>query len=50
MSLSPNILAAFDQIGMLDELKAISYPGGPCTILYEDLTVITKLEQMDTAE
>ena len=43
MSLSPNILAAFDQIGLLDELKDISYPGGPVTILYDNMEVIAKL-------
>ncbi|KAG0038842.1 hypothetical protein BGZ83_002975 [Gryganskiella cystojenkinii] len=50
MSLSPNILAAFDQIGLLDEIKSISYPADTVTILFDNMKVISKFEPPTSPE
>jgi len=41
MNLSANIMAAIEQIGLLDELKAISFPANKADILYENMEIIT---------
>ncbi|GJJ68648.1 hypothetical protein EMPS_00994 [Entomortierella parvispora] len=40
MSLNPSILAAIEQIGLLDELKAISFPAGEANIMYDNMDII----------
>ncbi|GJJ68652.1 hypothetical protein EMPS_00998 [Entomortierella parvispora] len=44
MSLNANILGAIEQIGLLDELKAISFPGDKSSIMYENLEIIATFE------
>lgn len=48
MSLSPNILAAFDQVGLLGELEAVSIPAGETNILYDDMKVIASFPNSNT--
>ncbi|GJJ68649.1 hypothetical protein EMPS_00995 [Entomortierella parvispora] len=40
MSLNANIQAAIDQIGLLEELKAISFPAGEANIMYDNMDII----------
>ncbi|GJJ68682.1 hypothetical protein EMPS_01028 [Entomortierella parvispora] len=49
MSLSANILGAIEQIGLLDELKAISFPAGDSNVMYEDMKVIATTNNNNTS-
>ncbi|GJJ68680.1 hypothetical protein EMPS_01026 [Entomortierella parvispora] len=48
LSLNANILGAIDQIGLLDELKAISFPAGNTKIMYENMEVIATFDNSST--
>ncbi|GJJ68679.1 hypothetical protein EMPS_01025 [Entomortierella parvispora] len=48
MSLNANILGAIEQIGLLDELKAISFPAGNSKIMYENMEVIAMFDNSST--
>jgi len=40
MSLNSNILPALEQLGLLEELKAISFRDSHTNIMYDDMAVI----------
>jgi len=40
MNLNPNILGAMDQVGLLEELKAISFPADNSNIMYDNMEII----------
>jgi len=43
-SLNANIPSAIEQVGLLDELKAISFPGDKANILYDNMKVIASFD------
>lgn len=43
MSLSPNILAAIEQVGLLEELRGVSFNAGSAKIMYDDMKVAAEL-------
>ncbi|GJJ74642.1 hypothetical protein EMPS_07000 [Entomortierella parvispora] len=47
MSLTANILAAIEQIGLLDELKAMSFPGNKVNIMYDNMEVAALFGNVD---
>lgn len=47
MSLSPNILAAVDQLGLLEELKAISFRHSDTNIMYDNMKTIASFPSAD---
>ncbi|GJJ74641.1 hypothetical protein EMPS_06999 [Entomortierella parvispora] len=47
MSLTANILAAIEQIGLLDELQAISFPGNKVNIMYDDMKIAASFGNVD---
>ncbi|GJJ68650.1 hypothetical protein EMPS_00996 [Entomortierella parvispora] len=49
MSLSANILGAIDQMGLLDELEAISFPAGSPNLMYEDMKIIATFDNTNTS-
>ncbi|GJJ68651.1 hypothetical protein EMPS_00997 [Entomortierella parvispora] len=48
LSLNAKILGAIEQIGLLDELKAISLPAGDSNIMYENMKVIATFNNNST--
>jgi len=44
MNLNANILGAIEQVGLLDELKAISFPSDKADILYENMEIIASFD------
>jgi len=42
MSLNASILAAIEQVGLLEELKAFSFPGDATNIFYEDMKLAAR--------
>jgi len=49
ISLNANILSAFEQVGLYEELLAVSHPSNHAesTIMYSDMTVICTLPNSD---
>jgi len=47
MSLNCNILAAIEQVGLLDELKAISFPGDKVDIMYDNMKISASFDNVD---
>jgi len=47
MSLNANILGAIEQIGLLDELKAISFPGNHVNIMYDNMKITASFGNID---
>jgi len=44
MSLSANVLAAFEQIDMLEELKAISFSHKKTNLMYDNMKIMTTFD------
>jgi len=44
MSLNANILGALDQIGLLEELEAISFPVGVAKIMYDNMNITASFD------
>ncbi|GJJ68647.1 hypothetical protein EMPS_00993 [Entomortierella parvispora] len=47
MVLNANILAAIDQIGLLEELEAISFPGNKANIMYDNLAIAASFDSLN---
>ena len=47
MSLNANILGAIEQIGLLDELKAISFPSIKTNIMYDNMKIAASFGSID---
>lgn len=44
MSLTGNILAALEQANLLDELKAVSFPAGAASVMYDNMENIATFD------
>jgi len=42
MALQSNIMAALEQVGLLEELEAISFPAERATIMYDNMKIIAE--------
>jgi len=47
MSLNANILGAIEQIGLLGELKAISFPSIKTNIMYDNMKIAASFGSID---
>lgn len=43
MSLSPNVMAVIEQIGLLEELRTISFNAGSARIMYDNMKVAAEI-------
>lgn len=50
MSLNANILPAFEQLGMLDELKTLSFRDHTSTIMYNNMKVIASFPRANDTD
>ncbi|KAG0038875.1 hypothetical protein BGZ83_002972, partial [Gryganskiella cystojenkinii] len=48
MSLNVNILPAFEQLGLLEELKGISFPAGHTNIMFDNMEVVASFPNLNT--
>lgn len=47
MVLNANVLAAIEQVQLLDELKAISFTGSSAKIMYENLKITASFDGLN---